>query len=41
VLARLNGAHITKLLEDLVLLLEQLYDVAEQASEHLVACKCC
>lgn len=41
VLARMNTIHLIKLLQDLVLLLGQLYDVVEQVGEHMVSCKCC
>lgn len=41
VLARMNTIHLIKLLEDLVLLLEQLYDTVEQVGEHMVSCRCC
>lgn len=41
VLARMNTIHLIKLLEDLLLLLEQLYDTVEQVGEHMVSCRCC
>lgn len=41
VLARMNTIHLIKLLEDLMLLLEQLYDTVEQVGEHMVSCRCC
>lgn len=40
-LTRMNTIHLIKLLEDLVLLLEQLYDTVEQVGEHMVSCRCC
>jgi hypothetical protein len=39
VLARLRAVHLVKLLEELVQLLEQLYDVARRSSENLVSCR--
>jgi hypothetical protein len=41
VLARMNTIHLIRLLEELVALMEQLYDVVEQVTEHMVSCKCC
>lgn len=41
VLARMNTVHLIKLLQDLVLLLEQLYEVVAQVSGHMITYRCC
>jgi hypothetical protein len=41
VLARMNTIHLIKLLQELVVLLEQLYEVVEQVGQHMISCKCC
>jgi hypothetical protein len=41
VLARMNTIHLIRLLQELVALLEQMYDIVEQVTKHMVSCKCC
>lgn len=41
VMARMNTIHLIKLLQDLVVLLGQLYDAVEGVSMHMVSCRCC
>jgi hypothetical protein len=40
-LARMNTIHLMQLLQDLVVLLGQLYDAVEDVSMNLIECRCC
>lgn len=40
-LARMNTMHLMQLLQDLVVLLGQLYDAVEDVSMNMISCRCC